>query len=884
MNRQIFNSLLTLAFVFSVLGAYAQDTSPDKWEDNGNNITTPPAFNGIIDIKTTNPNKLGLKVGGGRAWIHNNDNGANSSVLELGIHKNWNTPNFQIFSADGGGHNYMTTHGWRWGSHFRWTRSSQDGRQFMASIGGDDNFGQYLRLYGVAPDSANVTKVLLRTKNHSYINSTGRFGLGTASPQFKLHAVGDIYAQNGWVRTSGQKGLYSQSYNIRLRPLNGNYWQLWSNRGMEIRNKAGTRKGVLYHNNENGFGLLDGDGNWGLRLERDNYTAFLINNSEKMRIKSNGHVGINTANPLGELHIKTSEEKSADLILTGKSRGDQWNTSLLRFNATNHTGIWDIVHRGGKDVDNHKDLMMWYKDGGAWGNIMTYKTNGKVGVGVTTPTAKLDVAGDLRVRNIPVGGTHMVTVDGNGNFRKQPIPTGGTGTPDNLGNHCATQDLDMKSFDIKNAKDVYANSSVQVGMIPGGPTVTTTGTDILASAGLEISAIADITLLPGNPAGGSSLYLDPNKSDKVGIGTWAPDPATYLTVDGKTKIKNDLYVDTKIGVNTMTPTQALDVNGTIRARIDVKVDRDLLANQDVFANRNIIAGEDALVNRDVIVGQDVRVVRDLYTGNKLGIKVPAPTHELDVDGHVRVRNLPPSYNLSIVTADMDGVLHISDFTPEELFEPSLPADPDNMGNHCATQDLDMKGFKILNIEKVGIKTPVPTHELDVNGQARVRNLPIDDFLPIITVDSSGVLHQSEFSPVELLGQQALIDEQADQIKNLQQEVTELKELVNTFIKQQNPNINHQNIQLDENGAYLEQNQPNPFNNNTLIKYNVPTDATDAVINVFDINGQLIHSEVITNTVKGEIQLKVGTIAAGTYSYSLVVNGKVVDTKRMVIVK
>jgi len=104
------------------------------------------------------------------------------------------------------------------------------------------------------------------------------------------------------------------------------------------------------------------------------------------------------------------------------------------------------------------------------------------------------------------------------------------------------------------------------------------------------------------------------------------------------------------------------------------------------------------------------------------------------------------------------------------------------------------------------------------------------------------------------------------------------------LSSQNTNLNRQNIQLNDSSAYLEQNQPNPFNTNTLIKYNIPAGTKDALVNVFDMNGQLIHSEVITRTGMGEIQLKAGTVAAGTYSYSLIVNGNVVDTKRMVIAK
>jgi len=133
-------------------------------------------------------------------------------------------------------------------------------------------------------------------------------------------------------------------------------------------------------------------------------------------------------------------------------------------------------------------------------------------------------------------------------------------------------------------------------------------------------------------------------------------------------------------------------------------------------------------------------------------------------------------------------------------------------------------------------------------------------------------------------QQQIIDSQKDEIKALQAEIVEMKAIVQAVLNNQNTDTNRQNIQLDGRGAYLEQNQPNPFNHNTSIKYNIPIDATDAVVNIFGTNGQLIHSESITNTGKGELQIKAGTIAAGTYNYSLIINGNIVDTKRMVIVK
>jgi len=60
------------------------------------------------------------------------------------------------------------------------------------------------------------------------------------------------------------------------------------------------------------FGILDWDSNWSYRAEKDKNTMFYINNSEKMRIKSNWRVWIWTGNPANQLHT------------TGTARFDWW--------------------------------------------------------------------------------------------------------------------------------------------------------------------------------------------------------------------------------------------------------------------------------------------------------------------------------------------------------------------------------------------------------------------------------------------------------------------------------------------------------------------------------------------------------------------------------
>jgi hypothetical protein len=80
---------------------------------------------------------------------------------------------------------------------------------------------------------------------------------------------------------------------------------------------------------------------------------------------------------------------------------------------------------------------------------------------------------------------------------------------------------------------------------------------------------------------------------------------------------------------------------------------------------------------------------------------------------------------------------------------------------------------------------------------------------------------------------------------------------------------------------LAQNVPNPFTGNTSIAYYVPETAGQAHIKIANATGvALFMAEVRLGN--GVLEVDATQLAAGTYSYTLMVDGKVVDTKLMVI--
>lgn len=89
---------------------------------------------------------------------------------------------------------------------------------------------------------------------------------------------------------------------------------------------------------------------------------------------------------------------------------------------------------------------------------------------------------------------------------------------------------------------------------------------------------------------------------------------------------------------------------------------------------------------------------------------------------------------------------------------------------------------------------------------------------------------------------------------------------------------------DDKTAKLYQNTPNPFSEETAIEYYVPTDAKSASMYVFNLTGEMLQSMPISSFGHGSVTISGSTLQAGMYVYSLVVDGQMVDTKRMILTR
>ncbi len=112
----------------------------------------------------------------------------------------------------------------------------------------------------------------------------GYLGVGTASPTYRLESSGDIYANGGWMRVSGNQGYYFESWGGGFYMVDGTWIRTYNNKS-------------FYHNTgimrTDGTFQVGGDGST-LNVPNGGNFAYRTN---VLFANTSGNVGIGTASP-----------------------------------------------------------------------------------------------------------------------------------------------------------------------------------------------------------------------------------------------------------------------------------------------------------------------------------------------------------------------------------------------------------------------------------------------------------------------------------------------------------------------------------------------------------------------------------------------------------
>jgi hypothetical protein len=182
---------------------------------------------------------------------------------------------------------------------------------------------------------------------------------------------------------------------------------------------------------------------------------------------------------------------------------------------------------------------------------------------------------------------------------------------------------------------------------------------------------------------------------------------------------------------------------------------------------------------------------------------------------------------------------------------------------------------------------------DKIAKKKVIGLIAQDFYSVLESGNSNEINGQDVQMALWMGVQALhkkdqnltdrmeekdirIAELEDQVNELNTRLNELSELLRS---------NQQNILLNSGEkAILGQNSPNPYNQETFIQYYIPLSAKVAEIHFTDISGKLIRKFPIESLGKGQLNLRSNNLPHGNYQYSLIVDGILIDSKKMIITR
>ncbi len=263
-----------------------------------------------------------------------------------------------------------------------------------------------------------------------------------------------------------------------------------------------------------------------------------------------------------------------------------------------------------------------------------------------------------------------------------------------------------------------------------------------------------------------------------------------------------------------------------------------------------------------------REVMTILANGRVGINTPAPIP-------FAVTNVPPVGGLAIdFYLDVNGGVRAEGYWAfsDQRFKSNV-------------QTLENPMERIMKIRGTSYTFRGPSAQEGAVGVPQIGFIAqeLEQVVPEAVVKGSDGVYAVNYNSITPLLVEG-IKQQQTTIQTLTDRVAELeKQLAQQIPGNTAPTGTFQD-QLPVNPALgnLQQNVPNPFNQQTVINFNVAQNAGVAMITIYDLNGRQIRSEQINQRGAGQLVINANELSPGMYIYALIVDGKAADSKRMIV--
>tara|TARA_R110002012_G_scaffold65013_2_gene170697 strand:- start:918 stop:8327 length:7410 start_codon:yes stop_codon:yes gene_type:complete len=445
-------------------------------------------------------------------------------------------------------------------------------------------------------------------------------------------------------------------------------------------------------------------------------------NNVKMSISSSGKVGIGTTSPGNKLHV-----------FSGSMQVENGITGHLYLHNSNNYVYGDV---NGVGIFNANDNLRLSTAGN---ERIRVDSMGKVGIGTSTPTATLEVNGNIKATSFTgsLQGTASHAVSSvtasyalnagdsiwhdSTTFISSSVDVGISGSLNVTGDTNIGGDLgiggsifSLTGFGITIDDVAVTSGSVNFGSgsIPSETnhsftgSVSITGSELILNDGhlnvrgtstIGWSNLSNARILAGTS--GQGIGIDTNeiaqKGDHLYIGTISSKDLVFRTNGANTRLT--IKADGKVGIGTDSPNQKFEVkSGNINIQ---NGDGGFLSFNNGDANikihyNDVQDGDTLITGRDLAfetfktgIGttEKMRITKD----GDVGIGTTTPTEKLHVDGNVRVNSTQGYYGSFLQAISSTGL---------------------KIGND------DYSGYMFFKDDgNVGIGTDTPTAQLHVSG-------------------------------------------------------------------------------------------------------------------------------------------------------------------------
>lgn len=329
----------------------------------------------------------------------------------------------------------------------------------------------------------------------------------------------------------------------------------------------------------------------------------------------------------------------------------------------------------------------------------------------------------------------------------------------------------------------------------------------------------------------------------------------------------------RVGIGTNNPAEALDMQGGGN-RIRLRMGNSTTANGALLELDNTALNLENLQNGGEIFFKRFGSNTSVRIANNGNVKIggASPTEKLDVDGNIvlngnvfpsstNVYTCGTSTNRWLLTWAQNGSAQTSDLR--------------------AKQEIETLKYGLSEVMKLN---PISYRWKENDEGKRKLGFSAQELNNVIT---EVVIEPS--NPDELLGvkyseiipvlvnaikeQQAIIEKNTSLMLEMEGKLTELQEQLTKL------DIGNSG----KNETILYQNEPNPTSGKTTIRYIINKPFTNAIIEVYDDQAQLVMSYSLPQKQgEGGIEFNGENLRKGSYSYTLIIDGKQISTKKLLL--